>query len=70
MAVDLIKKILIKDVPKRMGFGADGYKNLHSHPFFKQIDWENEIYHPIDLIINISKQSNLSSSCILFMIQQ
>lgn len=41
MAVDLIKKILIKNVSQRLGFGPDGYKNLHIHPFFKQIDWEN-----------------------------
>ena len=49
MAVDLMKKVLVKDVNKRLGKGPDGYKHLHSHPFFRFIDWEKEAYTPLTL---------------------
>ena len=37
--IDLIKKILVKEVDKRMGYGASGYEEIKKHPFFEDIDW-------------------------------
>lgn len=38
--LDLIRKILIKEINKRFGFGPDGYKDIKEHPYFEGIDWE------------------------------
>jgi len=47
MAMDLIKKILVKEVDKRIGYGPDGYKHIKGHAFFRFIDWEKEISLPL-----------------------
>lgn len=41
-AQDLISKLLNKDKKARLGFG--GAKEIMSHPFFKDTDW-NQIEH-------------------------
>jgi 3-phosphoinositide dependent protein kinase-1 len=38
VAKDLINKLLVADPDKRLG--ATGYKDLKSHPFFKDIDFD------------------------------
>ena len=48
-AKDLIKKILIKDPTKRIGFGSKDYKEIKEHPFFKGIDFDNLLEEPIPL---------------------
>jgi 3-phosphoinositide dependent protein kinase-1 len=44
-AKDLVEKLLVKDLDKRLGAGLPGsqydFKNLKAHPFFKGIDFEN-----------------------------
>ena len=32
--------MLTKEIEKRLGFGLDGGKSVKSHPFFKDINWE------------------------------
>ena len=49
MGMDLIKKILVKDVDKRLGHGPDGYKQIKGHAFFRFIDWEKEVNLPLAL---------------------
>ena len=49
MGMDLIKKILVKDVDKRLGHGPDGYKHIKGHAFFRYIDWEKELTLPLVL---------------------
>lgn len=47
--MDMIKKILVKDVESRLGYGPDGYKKIKEHPFFKGIDWEKEVSIPLSI---------------------
>ena len=49
MGMDLIKKILVKDIDNRLGHGPDGYKQLKGHPFFRFINWEKEVTLPLVL---------------------
>lgn len=39
-AKDLIRKLLIKDPKKRLGYGEDGINQIKSHPFFSKVDWQ------------------------------
>jgi hypothetical protein len=32
--IDLIRKILVKEIEKRIGFGENGYGEIKKHPFF------------------------------------
>ena len=48
-AKDLIEKILVKDPKKRIGFGSKDYKEIKSHPYFKDINFENLSDEPIPL---------------------
>ena len=42
VAADLIRKLLITDYKKRIGFGEfeSNYSSIRSHPFFEGINWE------------------------------
>jgi serine/threonine protein kinase len=48
-AKDLIKKILVKDPTKRIGYGSKDYKEIKEHPFFKGINFDNLFEEPIPL---------------------
>ena len=48
-AKDLIEKILVKDPKKRIGFGSKDYKEIKSHIYFKDINFENLSDEPIPL---------------------
>ena len=48
-AKDLIEKILVKDPTKRIGFGSKDYKEIKSHIYFKDINFENLSDEPIPL---------------------
>jgi hypothetical protein len=39
-AAHLLKALLQREVPKRLGFGVDGSERVMKHPFFKHISWE------------------------------
>ena len=48
-AKDLIEKILVKDPKKRIGYGSKDYKEIKSHIYFKDINFENLSDEPIPL---------------------
>ncbi|KAI8881365.1 kinase-like protein [Backusella circina FSU 941] len=39
-AIDFIKGLLTRDIHKRLGVGEQGFKRLQSHPWLKNIPWE------------------------------
>ena len=39
-AVSILQAFFTQDPDKRLGSGPDGIKNIKTHPFFKNIDWE------------------------------
>ena len=39
-AKDLIKKLLVPNPKKRLGWGLGGAEKIKNHPFFKDVDWE------------------------------
>eukprot|EP00818_Percolomonas_sp_WS_P002271 CAMPEP_0117450900 /NCGR_PEP_ID=MMETSP0759-20121206/8718_1 /TAXON_ID=63605 /ORGANISM="Percolomonas cosmopolitus, Strain WS" /LENGTH=516 /DNA_ID=CAMNT_0005243459 /DNA_START=471 /DNA_END=2021 /DNA_ORIENTATION=+ len=41
IAKDLIDKLLQLKPEQRLGFGANGYEKLKSHPFFNGVDWDS-----------------------------
>jgi serine/threonine protein kinase len=38
-AIDLMKKLFIKDPTQRLGHGPNGAQDIMAHPFFESIDW-------------------------------
>ena len=58
-AKDLISKILIKDPTKRIGYQSKDYSEIKSHPFFKDINFDNleTQYPPITLVKEKLEQS-------------
>ncbi len=58
-AKDLISKILIKDPTKRLGYQSKDYSEIKSHPFFKDINFDNleTQYPPILLVKEKLEQS-------------
>lgn len=51
--IDLIRKILVKDNQKRIGYGENGYSDIKKHPFFEDIDWEAISIKPIAELISL-----------------
>lgn len=39
-AVGFLQALFVKDPQKRLGSGPNGVKEIKSHPFFKNIDWD------------------------------
>lgn len=39
-AQDLIRKLIITNPKKRLGYGPDGAEKIKNHPYFKDVDWE------------------------------
>lgn len=58
----MIKKILVKDIDMRLGSGAEGYKFLKMHPYFKSINWEKEVMTPLELALTLSKKKSMSAA--------
>ncbi|XP_011493890.1 PREDICTED: ribosomal protein S6 kinase beta-1-like [Ceratosolen solmsi marchali] len=60
VAKDLICKLLKLAIPlyyqiqpkERLGSGPSGTKELMSHPFFKNINWENLLFRKLEPLIN------------------
>ena len=42
-AKDLIKKLMVTNPKKRLGWGPGGAEKIKSHPFFKNVDWEKAL---------------------------
>jgi serine/threonine protein kinase len=40
-AGDLINKLLVIDPKKRLGFGGNGVNKIKSHPYFKNVNWDD-----------------------------
>ena len=63
---DLIRKLLTRDVERRLGYGRRGTEDVKAHPFFASIDWVKLSKHQLDppwtprpLAINAVNQSEL-----------
>jgi len=39
-ACSLLKSLLTKEAPKRIGFGPNGSRDVMNHAFFQGIDWK------------------------------
>jgi serine/threonine kinase 32 len=39
-AIQVIKGLLARDVPKRLGVGEEGFQKLKAQPWFKSINWD------------------------------
>ena len=60
-AKDLIKKLLITNPKKRLGWGPGGAEKIKSHPFFKDVDWEKALNKELmpPFIPNLSNELDL-----------
>jgi serine/threonine protein kinase len=67
--IDLIRKILVKDVQKRIGYGENGYADIKKHPFFEDIDWEAISMKPIAELISLLEDQKVEAERIYFLKQ-
>jgi serine/threonine protein kinase len=55
-AKDLISKLVVKEPDKRLGAGPNGFEDLKSHKYFKEINWDDlenkKITPPFEPIVN------------------
>ena len=58
--IDLIRRILVKENEKRLGFGTEGYETLKNHEYFEGVDWEAEARAPIDFVLGYIEHKKLS----------
>jgi p70 ribosomal S6 kinase len=47
-AKDLIKRLLKRHPPNRLGSGPEDAAPIKNHPFFRQMDWEALLAHRIE----------------------
>jgi len=47
-ARDLIKKLLKRHPPNRLGGGPEDSKAIKEHPFFQSINWENILARKVE----------------------
>jgi hypothetical protein len=59
--IDLIRKILVKDIKKRIGYGESGYADIKKHPFFEDIDWEAISVKPIAELVSLLENQKVES---------
>lgn len=61
-ASDLIKKLLMVNPKKRLGYGEDGAKKIKQHPYFKGVNWDNVWYQKIDppFVPNLKDETDLT----------
>ena len=61
-ACDLIKKLLIINPKKRLGYGEDGAKKIKQHPYFKDVNWDNVWKQKIEppFIPNLKGETDLT----------
>eukprot|EP01088_Endostelium_zonatum_P019374 TRINITY_DN6652_c0_g1_i1.p1 TRINITY_DN6652_c0_g1~~TRINITY_DN6652_c0_g1_i1.p1 ORF type:complete len:735 (+),score=190.23 TRINITY_DN6652_c0_g1_i1:151-2355(+) len=64
--IDLISKLVVRDVEKRLGSGPAGMREIQTHGFFKGVDWEDlmlkKVKSPLKLsVVGEMDTSNFSS---------
>lgn len=59
--IDLIRKILVKDTQKRIGYGENGYSDIKKHPFFEDIDWEAISVKPLAELVSLLENQKVET---------
>lgn len=39
-AISILRRLLVVDPCKRLGYGPTGSNDIRNHPFFEDLDWE------------------------------